>query len=426
MPVTAHRLTRLFAALVLAALAALPVRRLAAQTSQGIVATVNDDAISQRDLESRIALVIATSNLEDTPETRKRLAPEVLRTLVDDALKRQEMRRQNIKVSQEEIDRALAQIASQLHVPPGDLPEALASRGVSMNTLIDQVQSELGWVKAVTLIAGDRAQVRSEEVDEEISRARSSAGGPEYRLAEIFLAVDDPEDQARVEEQAIQLVSEARSGANFASLARTFSQGPSASSGGDLGWVPQDELGKEIEAVVSRLQPGQVSDPIRARGGYFVLLMNGRRSGDASQAIVTVMLRQVFLPLQRPFVQAQAEAAAARVRGIADGATNCDELERRAVDAGANTSTTPGAVDIQQLPPELQQVIKPLARGQTSPPILAAEGVVAIMVCDRQEQAAGQEQRSDVERRLRDQRLGAVARRQLRDLRRQAMLDVRQ
>ena len=73
---------------------------------QGIIAIVNDDVISSHDLNSRMALFLATSNAEDTPENRRRLAPEVLRTLIDDVLKRQEMRRRNITVSQSEIDRS--------------------------------------------------------------------------------------------------------------------------------------------------------------------------------------------------------------------------------------------------------------------------------------------------------------------------------
>lgn len=397
-----------------------------AQQGQGILAIVNDDIISQYDLQNRLALFLATSNLPDTPESRQRLAPEVLRTLVDEKLKRQEMRRQNITVSQAEIDRALAQIAGQLRISPDQLPALLATRGVTMPTLIDQVEAELGWLKAINRVAGDRANVSAEDVDEELARTtRQAAGQVEYRIAEIFLPVDDPAEQARIEDQARELAAEARSGATFSALARTFSQGPSAPAGGDLGWVPSDQLERQIQQVVARMQPGEVSDPIRGQGGFFVLQLSGRRAGGGEGARVGVALQQVFLPLPASAPEARVSEAALAARTLGEGVTSCENLDARATQAGASSSRTPGLVDLQQLPPELRQLVQPLSAGDVSPPVRTQEGFVMIMMCERREEAEEQEQRAAIERRLREQRLSAVARQYLRDLRRKAILDIR-
>jgi peptidyl-prolyl cis-trans isomerase SurA len=412
-------------AIAIAALMLVIVPAVPAQQDQGILAIVNDDIISQYDLQNRLALFLATSNLPDTPENRRRMAPEVLRTLIDEALKRQEMRRQNITVSQAEIDRALAQIAAQLRISPDQLPALLATRGVSMPTLIDQVEAELGWLKAINRVAGDRANVSAEDVDEELARNQQAAGQIEYRLAELFLPVDDPAEQARILDQAQQLATEVRGGANFAALARTFSQSPSASAGGDLGWVPSDQLEQQIQQVVAVMQPGQVSDPIRGQGGYFVLQLAGRRAGGGEGGHVGVALQQVFLPLPATASEPQVSAAALTARNLAEGVTSCAELEGRAAKAGAKSSQTPGLVDIQQLPPDLRDLVQPLSVGEVSQPVRTQDGFVAIMVCERKEQSAGEEQRANVERRLRDQRLSAVARQYLRDLRRKAILDIR-
>jgi peptidyl-prolyl cis-trans isomerase SurA len=406
--------------------ASLPAIPACAQQDQGIAAIVNDDIISRHDLESRIMLFLATSNAQDTPENRRRLAPEVLRTLIDDVLKRQEMRRQNITVSQAEIDRTLAQIAAQLRVQPDHLADYLATRGVAMSTLIEQLEAEIGWLKAVTRIAGDRAVVSPEEVDEEMARMRGT--GVEYRVAEIYLAVDDPADQRRVEELAGRLATEARGGANFAALARTFSQGPSANAGGDLGWTPREELDGRTDAVLSRLQPGQVSDPIRAPGGYLILYLVDRRSGEgASPRKTTVTLQQLFLPVAKANpADAELSAKAKAARDIAQSARSCAELEARSAQSGGDAlSRNLGKVDVQQLPPDVQRAILPLGPGESTPPVRLAEGFVVLMVCDRQVEEVTADQRAAIERRVRDQRLSATARRQLRDLRRGALLDIR-
>jgi peptidyl-prolyl cis-trans isomerase SurA len=420
---------RAFAAVALAASLSvwLPATPACAQQDQGIAAIVNDDIISWHDLESRIVLFLATSNSQDTPENRRRLAPEVLRTLIDDALKRQEMRRQNITVGQAEIDRTLDQIAAQLRVQPDQLPGYLSSRGVAMSTLIDQLEAEIGWLKVVNRIAGDRAAVSPEEVDAEMAQLRAHTGGVEYRVGEIYLAVDDPAEQARVEEQARRLVAEARGGANFAALARTFSQARSAAAGGDLGWVPRDDVDGQIASVLASLQPGQVSDPIRAQGGYFILYLADRRAGGAAPAgKTTVTLQQLFLPVSTTAPpEAELSAKAKAVQDIAAGARTCTELDERSRQSGAALSRNLGKIDVEQLPPDVQRVILPLGPGQSTPPVRVAEGFLVLMVCDRQVQEPGAEQRAAVERRLRDQRLSATSRRQLRDLRRGALLDIR-
>jgi peptidyl-prolyl cis-trans isomerase SurA len=406
----------------------LPATPASTQQGQGIAAIVNDDIISSHDLESRIALFLATSNSQDTPENRRRLAPEVLRTLIDDALKHQEMRRQNITVSRAEIDRTLDQIAAQLHVAPDQLPGYLASRGVAMSTLIDQLDAEIGWLKVVNRIAGDRVAVSPEEVDAEMAQLRANAGGVEYRVGEIYLAVDDSVEQARVEEQARRLVTEARGGANIAALARTFSQSRSAAAGGDLGWVPRDEVDGQIASVLSSLQPGQVSDPIRAQGGYFILYLADRRAGGAAPAgKITVTLQQLFLPVSTAAAtEAEISAKARAAQEIAADARTCAELDERSKRFGAAASSRNlGEMDVEQLPPDVARVILPLGPGQTTPPVRVSQGFLVLMVCDRRVQEPGAEQRAAVERRLRDQRLSATSRRQLRDLRRGALLDIR-
>ena len=414
---------------ILALLAAVPLASASptlAQTQQrqGIAAIVNDDIISLHDLDSRLTLVLVTSRLPDTPENRQRLAPEVLRTLIDEALKRQEMRKQNITVSQADLDRGLLQVSQQLRVQPNELSAYLEQQGVRMSTLIEQLEAEIGWIKSVQKIAGDRATVSRGDVDEELARVRSST--VEFRLNEIFLSMDDPADQGRVEEQARRLVAEARGGANFPALARSFSQGPSAGDGGDLGWVNQDDLAEQIGRVVAEMQPGQVSDPIRGQGGYFVLFLAGRRSGEGNSGTRTRMvLQQVYTALPTGAQDADVAARANALMEMARNSPDCPALADRARSAGAQVNTSPGPIDIQQMPAELRQLVLPLPKGGTSQPIRTSDGVLVLMVCDRQEEAGDDEQRQQIERRMRDQRLAAVGRRQLRDLRRSALVDVR-
>src|SRR6185503_16885980 len=99
------------------------------------------------------------------------------------------------------------------------------------------------------------------------------------RVAEIFLAVDNPSQDEETRRLADRLSMQMRQGARFSAVARQFSQSATAAVGGDIGWVRPDQLAPELGKAVSQLRPGELSAPIRAGGGYYVLLVVDRRTG---------------------------------------------------------------------------------------------------------------------------------------------------
>lgn len=396
------------------------------QGERPIVAVVNDDIISRRDLDSRIDLVIATGNLERTPDIRQKIAPEVLRLLIDDRLKQQEARRLNITVSQRDIDRALTDVGRQLGLEPAGIPAYLAARGATMAALIAQLETEIAWVKTVTKAAGDRVQVSDEEIEQEVARLRGSSGGIEYRVAEVFLPVDDSTNEAQAMALAERIVRESRGGGSFAALARTFSQSASAEQGGDLGWIRPGQIDARLETVLQGLQPGQVGDPVRTEAGVYVLeLVNRRTAAALDRGTVVLTLHQVVLPLSP---QAAGPAVAEQLAKVADlraNAKTCADFSSRGRQLGAVAAGDVGRVDADRLPPQIRQMVGNLAPGQISEPIRSPEGIVLLMVCDREEQAISSDLRAQVERRLFEQRVSATSRQLLRDLRRTALTDVR-
>jgi len=397
-----------------------------AQDAQRIAAVVNDEVISVRDLNNRLSLLIATSNLEDRPETRRRLAPEVLRMLIDDVLKQQEAKRLNVVVSKDDVDRALGRIEQQSNLPPGKLPEALANAGVKLSTLIDQVEVEIAWVKAVTRLERGRITIGEDEIDNELARIQQSAGKPEFLVAEIFLPVDDPAKEGEVGALAERLAQQIRNGASFPALARNFSQGASAAVGGDLGWVRLGQLGPELDAALQRLQPGQVSDPIPTTSGYYLLALRERRVAEGLPGSnAKVSLSQVYLPVSPDAAPADVADRMEEVRKLSEPAQSCTDLQALNREGAPQVSGSLGEVEVSQLPPDIQKVVQPLQVGQKSAPFRSGDGVVVLMVCDRQGQDDSLRQREMIRRTLEEQRLAAAAQRYLRDLRRAAFVDIR-
>lgn len=397
-----------------------------AQSVQGIAAVVNDDVISVFDLQARLSLIIAGSNTPNTPETRQRLAPEVLRRMIDETLELQEAKRLNIRVTDVEIEQALEKIERQNNMSKGGLDTFFAKTGIDKSTLINQVEPQIAWAKVVGRRLRSQVQVTPEEIDDALARIKASKGKPEYLLAEIFLRVDDTENEAEINQLAQRIMQQLQQGASFAALARNFSQAASANEGGDLGWVQAEELGDILDKSVSQMKPGQVVGPIRTLGGFNIVLLRERRIGEGLAATdEEVQLQQLFFPLAADSPTPQVDPLMARAQATAARAKSCGDMETLAKELATPMSGSLGKVKMAALPTSLRDAIQNLAIGQPSKPIRTDKGIIVLMVCARQGQNTEQDQRRQIEQGLFLQRLDAAARRYLRDLRRTAFIDMR-
>jgi peptidyl-prolyl cis-trans isomerase SurA len=187
-----------------------------------IAAVVNDEVISVADVAARIRLVLISSNIPDTPDTRQRVARQVVRILIDEKLEMQEAKRLNITVSDDEVAKALANIEAQNKLPKGGLEAMLTARGIPRGTLVDQVTATLAWSKVIRQNLNRVTPISDEEIDSAIARLREAEDQPRARVAEIFLAVNNPQQDEEVHRFADQLFDQLRQGARFSNLAQQF------------------------------------------------------------------------------------------------------------------------------------------------------------------------------------------------------------
>ncbi len=397
-----------------------------AQDALRIAAVVNDEIISVYDLNARLSLVLASSRVTDKAEAWRRLAPQVLRSLIDDKLKLQEAKRLRIRVSKKDIDRALARLERQSGLPRGGLGPFLARNGIDMAVLIDQIEAEIVWAKAVNRTLRIQIQIGEDEIDEMLAQFDANKGKPEHRVADIFLPVDEPEDEEKTRILAERLMQQLEAGASFRTLARNFSQSASAAVGGDLGWIKQGQLARELDAALAKMRPGQMSKPIQTQAGYYILLLLDRRADPGLESgEVTVALHQLFLPLPPKAGQAEVDRQMERAKALAQQAANCADMERLGKQTGSPLSGSLGKIKVSKLPRPLKSVVKGLADRTASRPIRKDDGIIVLMICKRETEGSDVTARQKVEGMLMNQRLNIAARRYLRDLRRAAFVDVR-
>ncbi len=405
-----------------------PATNAAAQQSLRIAAVVNDEVISIYDLETRIALMLVSTNQKNTPENRRRLAPQVLRTLIDEKLKLQEAKRLAISVNEREVNNSFDIIEKRSNLDKGELSRLLAGQGIPKSTMTDRIRADIAWVRTVAKRASLNSPISEEQVDEKLAEIRANKGKQEMLVAEIFIAVDSPGKATEAGTQAARLLEYLKKGTAFAALAQNFSQSATAAVGGDLGWLKQGQLGQKLDVALASMQPGQVSEPIRTDAGFYILLLRQRRDDPGLEGLgdvdVYVTLKQLFFPVPAnaatDILATQTAAAnAARAR-----AGNCADMDNLALDAASPMSGSLGRIKTSSLPDQVRRVVEKLAVSTASRPVRTSDGLAVLMVCKR-EGASQTALRRRVRQMLREQRYNSLARRYLRDIRRAAMIDIR-
>jgi peptidyl-prolyl cis-trans isomerase SurA len=390
-----------------------------------IAAVVNDYAISMDDLNNRIKLAEVASNIPDTPETRQRLTQQILRTLVDEQLELQEAKKQGVTIDDKDVDASFARVAEQNKMTPEQFSDVLAKQGVSVDTVKSQIRAQLAWVKVVQKVIRPRIDIPDQDIDDALARLKANAGKPQYLVAEIFLGVDTPDQEAAVHANADKLVQQLREGGNFALAARQFSQSAGAASGGDLGWVQQGQLPPDEEAVIAKLRPGEISDPIHDSAGYHIFLLRDRGTvAGPEAAAVKLRLLQLVVPASGTTPEAFATAQG-KATMLGNDTKGCDAAKAQAQAQNDGTSGDLGEITMSQLPPAMVTAVQDLPIGQFTAPLKTSKGYLLLMVCERNAPETVLPSKDDIANQIGYQRLDLQQRRYLRDLRASAFVDIR-
>lgn len=382
----------------------------------GIAAVVNSDIVTIHDLRQRVLFMMATTGAETDEASIQRMQRQALRNLVDEHLQMQEAGTYDVTISDEEVNQSVGRLLSRNGADPNKLVSDLAAAGVSIETLRDQVRSEIAWQRIVNGLYGSRIRISDAQIDETLNQITANASKPNYRVAEIYIeATPDIGGMDGAMEGANAMIQQVQSGAPFPLLAQQFSSAASAARGGDVGWVREGELRPEIDSVIKEMQPGSVSAPIQVPGGVYVVALVEKK---ISEADTLYKLKQVT-------VEDETEAAKSRLIALRGELTSCDTLDDDVDALEGVVAADMGELKSSDLTDPIVEALERTDVGGLSDPFDRPDGATSIMVCKRQTTGSDIPTRDQIEDRLLDQQLAQASKRALRDLRRQATLVVR-
>ncbi len=396
--------------------------------SESVVVTVNDEMISSFDVVQRMRLLIVTSGIQPSPETLPDIQREAVRSLIDERLEMQELRREakeqkfDLIASDAEVNDELADIARGNNTSSDQLLAQLAAQGVGAQTFRDQLRAEISWRGWIRGRYGQRLVIGDDQIKAFQKHLEAEADKPQYQISEIFVDATRAGGITAAQQGASQLLSQLQKGAPFAAVARQFSNTPSAANGGEVGWISPGEMPPEVDRALENLRPGQLSAPIPVKDGVYIVFLKDKRAGGSSTLIT---LKQVAISLPKGASEEQVSAANAKLMALRPKISGCDNLEAAAAKAPGAVSGDLGEAETKDLAPAFRNAADALKVGEVSAPIRTEVGLHLIAVCGRRHGGAQAMTPEQIQNRLYGQELSMIAKRQIRDLRNSATIETR-
>jgi peptidyl-prolyl cis-trans isomerase C len=261
------------------------------------VARVNGDAITKAEFEGAVREVESQEGRPVPPDQRDRVLRGVLDNMVAFKLLTQEARQHHVVVSDADIDAQLAGMKKQFPTEQA-FQQALKAQHMTPEKL--RVVRKLLHDEVMSKI-----EIKPSDISSFYEKNPDKFQQPEaVHAAHILIIVPAEADataKAALKARAMEALKAAKSGKDFAALARQYSQDGSAQHGGDLGFFPKGQMVPAFEQVAFSLKPGEISDLVETQFGYHIIKVIEKRQGG------TVPFAQAAPQIQQ-FLESQAQS----------------------------------------------------------------------------------------------------------------------
>lgn len=398
-----------------------------------VVALVNDGVVLQSELDQQVTAIkqrIVEAGQAMPPE--RELREQILERLIMTRLQLQRADRIGIRISDEMLNNALAEVAQRNGIPFEQLPEVMAQQGLSYAVYREDMREQLviDQVRNVSVIR--RINVTERELDQCLIRSEAETGlNAEYDISHILISVSGTAtaDQFReAEAKARSLYEATKNGADFAALALTNSDSETALEGGSLGWRKGNQIPTLFAEQVYEMAPGDVSEPIRSGSGFHLVRLNDTRGVVGRSQIDQTQVRHILVRPNEILDESAARQKLQDIRArILEGEDFADLAKLNSDDPGSgNLGGDLGWTEAGVFVPEFTAVVDQLELNQLSEVVQTRFGFHIIEVTGRRIYDNTEEvRRNECALTLRNARVGEETELWLRRLRDEAFIDKR-
>ncbi len=261
-----------------------------------IVAVVEEGVILRSELDravSNITKQLKSSGTQLPPKSI--LDQQVLERLITEEIQLQQADLAGVRISDAEVDAALAEVASKNKLTLKQMQMAIENDGMNFAEFRNDMRKELKTEKIRNGLANQEVKVSEQEID--LFLADNQFSQFEVRLGHILipLAADAKQEElAKAKAKVDKIYQELQKGTDFAELATKYSAGQKALEGGDLGWRASSELPTLFADQIKAMKVGEFTHPVRSQSGLHILKLTDKRE-QASQMIDQVKARHILI-----------------------------------------------------------------------------------------------------------------------------------
>lgn len=354
-----------------------------------VAVIVNNGVILQSDVDAAMKTLRANAkkNGQALPSAEV-LHEQIVEKLILDTLQTQEADRIGVRIDDNRLNQAISEIAANNQQTVAELSASIASEGLSYAEFREQIRKEIAASEARNALVRRRINILPAEVDSLSEMlAQETSATVQYKLGHIQLRFSDNQDKAAVEAQAKAIVEKLNNGADFSTMAYTYSKGPKALQGGDWGWMRKEEMPTIFADQIKMQNKGSVIGPFRSGVGFHILKIEDIK-GLETIAVTEVNARHILL---KPTVILSDEGAKRElnefIRRIKAGEASFAELAQQySQDPGSAAQNGELGYQTPDLyVPEFKHQVETLPVGKISEPFQTVHGWHIVEVLDRRE-----------------------------------------
>ena len=391
------------------------------QVIDRVIAVIGNQAITQSDLSERLRFVLITTRLPSTPETRQRLEPQTLRTLIIETLQNQAARAQGLRVSEEDIQERFQFLADLNNTTPQIFQDEMRSLGI-LETFRNKLTADIAWEKVIGSEIRPQVTISEEEITYHLEQIQVGYDQPRYLVSMIFLRLDETISYNALKDSAEIFVRQIREGADFGQIARQFSNAPGAlQTGGDLGWIREDQIARLLYQVLQTMAIESISEPIEGGEGFYILWLRDKQIGRLSYSEIEMELAKISFRYEAAVERDRYRTFLTRLK---KESLDCDSLEPRLERVRNMTLERIGPVSLETLESSAQASLLSLEVGQMTDPLISETTVSAWLVCERESPSLTLPERNEVAVQIGNRRMNTLQDRYLLDLQRKTFIEI--
>ena len=398
-----------------------------------IVAIVNEDVITRKELDEAIKLGISRLQqqgmpLPDSPTLEK----QVLESVITKKIQVQHAQEVGLSITEGELDETIQRIAEDNKLSLPEFHAALENDGIRYSKFREEIRDEMIMARLKEREVRNQVNVTEGEVDNYLQTQDSNTGGQdEYRLAHILILVTENMNSSQIQqrsERAEMAAVKINDGVDFSQVAAEFSDATDAKSGGIIEWRPIAQLGPMFAKMLESLNPGDVTPIIQSPNGFHIFKLLGRRAQETPIVIIDqTHSRHILIKINELTSESEAKLKIQKIKERLNGGEDFVELAKLySEDTSASSGGDLGWLSPGDTVPEFEKTMNALLPGQVSDPVKSQFGWHLIQVLERRTQDVSvNRRRQEARQAIRNKKTDVVIQEWLRQLRDQAYIEYR-